>query len=61
MNPNAAVILHETKKLMPSAKKATLITQNHRHRDTILSNHNPKDFQNDERQETGNKNAKTSD
>jgi hypothetical protein len=27
MDPTATVILHETKKLMPSAKKATLITQ----------------------------------
>jgi hypothetical protein len=27
VDPKATVILHETKKLMPSAKKATLITQ----------------------------------
>ena len=54
MDPKATVILHETKKLMPSA--------NHRHGDTIpfCQNHNPMDFQDDKRPETGNKNAKTS-
>jgi hypothetical protein len=45
----------------PSETKATLITQTtHREKITHCQNHNPKDFQDDERPETGNKNiAKT--